>query len=46
MNNKLTIPDLAVLLAAQTGKEVEETELFLQSSLGLVSAGVFADKVV
>ena len=46
MNNKLTIPDLAVLLAAQTGKEVEETELFLKSFLGLVSEGVFADKVV
>lgn len=46
MNNRLTIQDLAGLLADRTGKDKNATERFLREFIAIVSEGVFADKIV
>lgn len=46
MNNKLTIADLAVLLAERSGKSKAETEQFLHEFLALASESLNADKLV
>lgn len=46
MNKRLTLQDLAVILAEQTGKEVQEAERFLQTFVAVVTEGVYTDKLV
>ena len=46
MNNRLTIQDLACLLADQTGKDKNTAEHFLREFIAVVSEGVYADKLV
>jgi len=46
MNNRLTIQDLAGLLAKQTGKEKKSIELFLREFISVITEGVFTDKLV
>lgn len=45
MNNRLTIQDLAGLLAERTGKDRSGTEQFLKEFIAVVSQGVFTDKI-
>lgn len=45
MNSRLTIQDLAALLAERTGKDKSSTEQFLREFIAVVSQGVFTDKV-
>lgn len=45
MNNRLTIQDLAGLLAERTGKDRSSTEQFLKEFIAVVSQGVFTDKI-
>lgn len=46
MNSRLTIQDLAGLLAEYTGKDKKETERFLRVLVSVVMDGVFTDKSV
>lgn len=46
MNNRLTLQDLAGLLAEHTGKERSDCEIFLKEFVALVTEGVFLDKLV
>lgn len=46
MNSRLTIQDLAGLLAERTGKDKASAELFLKEFIAVVSQGVFTDKIV
>lgn len=46
MNNRLTIQDLAGLLAERTGKDRKNTELFLREFISVISEGVYTDKIV
>uniref|UniRef100_UPI00265A3B14 HU family DNA-binding protein n=1 Tax=uncultured Parabacteroides sp. TaxID=512312 RepID=UPI00265A3B14 len=46
MNNRLTIQDLAGLLAEYTGKDKNSTERFLREFIAVVSKGVYTDKLV
>lgn len=46
MNSRLTIQDLAVLLAERTGKKRSSAEQFLKEFVAVVSQGVFTDKLV
>lgn len=46
MNNRLTIQDLAGLLAEYTGKDKNSTERFLKEFVVVVSEGVCTDKIV
>lgn len=46
MNNKLTIADLAVLLAERSGKSKTEVEQFLREFLALASESLNVDKLV
>ncbi len=46
MNNRLTLQDLAGLLAEHTGKERSDCETFLKEFVALVTEGVFLDKLV
>lgn len=46
MNSRLTIQDLAALLAERTGKDRNSAELFLREFIAIVSHGVFTDKIV
>ncbi|MGM9758948.1 MAG: HU family DNA-binding protein, partial [Parabacteroides sp.] len=46
MNNRLTLLDLAELLAVQTGKSKREMEQFLRTFVLLVSRQLFHDKLV
>lgn len=46
MNNRLSISDLAGLLAEKTGRKKKETEEFLKEFVSLVSQGVFEDRIV
>ena len=46
MNNRLTIQDLAGLLAEYTGKDKKNTERFLREFIQIVTDGVYADKLV
>ncbi|WP_234367676.1 HU family DNA-binding protein [Parabacteroides pacaensis] len=46
MNNKLTLPEIAALLAERTGKDKRAAELFLRELISVVSEGLFTDKVV
>ncbi|MCD7849514.1 MAG: HU family DNA-binding protein [Parabacteroides sp.] len=46
MNNRLTIQDLAGLLAEYTGKDKNSTERFLREFIAVVSEGVYVDKIV
>ena len=46
MNKRLTLQDLALILAEQTGKEPQEAERFLQEFIAVVTEGVYLDKVV
>lgn len=45
MNSRLTLQDLAGLLAEYTGKDKKATELFLKEFIAVLSQGVYADKV-
>lgn len=45
MNSRLTIQDLAALLAERTGKDRNSAELFLREFIAIVSQGVFTDKI-
>lgn len=45
MNSRLTIQDLATLLAERTGKDRSSAELFLREFIAVVSQGVFTDKI-
>ena len=45
MNSRLTIQDLAALLAERTGKDRNSAELFLREFIAIVSKGVFTDKI-
>lgn len=45
MNSRLTIQDLAALLAERTGKDKSSAEQFLREFIAVVSQGVFTDKV-
>ena len=46
MNNRLTIQDLAGLLAERTGRNRRDSELFLREFIEVVSDGVFTDRIV
>ena len=46
MNNRLTIQDLAGLLAEYTGKDKQSSEQFLREFIDVISEGVFTDKLV
>lgn len=46
MNNRLTIQDLAGLLAEHTGKDKNSSEHFLREFIAVVSEGVYTDKLV
>lgn len=46
MNNRLTIQDLAGLLAEYTGKDKNSTERFLKEFVAVISEGVCTDKIV
>ena len=46
MNNRLTIQDLAGLLAEYTGKDKQSCEQFLREFIDIISEGVFTDKLV
>ena len=46
MNNRLTIQDLAALLADYTGKDKQSCERFLREFIAIVTEGVFTDKLV
>ena len=46
MNNRLTIQDLAGLLAEYTGKDKQSTERFLREFIVVISEGVQTDKLV
>lgn len=46
MNSRLTIQDLATLLAERTGKDRNSAEKFLREFVAVVSQGVFTDKQV
>lgn len=46
MNNRLTIQDLAGLLAEYTGKDKSSSERFLREFIAVVSEGVYTDKLV
>ena len=43
MNNRLTIQDLAGLLAEYTGKDKQSTERFLREFIVVISEGVYTD---
>lgn len=45
MNSRLTLQDLAGLLAEYTGKDKKATELFLKEFIAVLSQGVYDDKV-
>lgn len=45
MNSRLTIQDLAALLAERTGKDRNSSEQFLREFIAIVSQGVFTDKM-
>lgn len=45
MNSRLTIQDLAALLAERTGKDRNSAELFLREFIAIVSKGVFTDRI-
>ena len=45
MNSRLTIQDLAGLLAERTGKDRSSSEQFLREFITIVSQGVFTDKI-
>lgn len=46
MNNRLTIQDLAGLLAEYTGKDKNSSERFLREFIAVVLEGVYTDKLV
>ncbi|MCF2658755.1 HU family DNA-binding protein [Parabacteroides distasonis] len=46
MNNRLSITDLASLLATATSKNKRDTELFLRTLIVLVTRKLFEDKIV
>ena len=46
MNNRLTIQDLAGLLAEYTGKDKNSSERFLREFIAVVTEGVYTDKLV
>lgn len=46
MNNRLTIQDLAGVLADKTGKKKSEAELFLRTIVSVVSDKIMLDKLV
>lgn len=46
MNNRLTIQDLAGILADHTGKDRSSTEQFLKVFIAVVTEGVYTDKIV
>ncbi len=45
MNSRLTIQDLAGLLAERTGRNRRDSELFLREFVAVVSEGVFTDRI-
>lgn len=45
MNNRLTIQDIAALMAERTGKDKSQAELFLKEFVAQVREGVYSDKI-
>lgn len=45
MNNRLTLQDIAELLAERTGKDKQEAELFLKELVAQIREGVYSDKM-
>lgn len=45
MNNRLTIQDIAGLLAERTGKDRQQAELFLKEFIAQIREGVYSDKI-
>lgn len=45
MNNRLTLQDIAALLAERTGKDKQQTELFLKEFVAQIREGVYSDKI-
>lgn len=45
MNNRLTLQDIAALLAERTGKDKQQTELFLKELVAQIREGVYSDKI-
>lgn len=46
MNNKLTISEIAALLAVRTGRDKRSAEQFLRELVFVVTEGLFTDKIV
>lgn len=46
MNSKLTLSDIAALMAVRTGRDKRATEQFLREFIAVVTDGLFTDKVV
>lgn len=46
MNNRLNMQDMARLLCEHTGRDREAVELFLKEFVGVVTEGVYTDKLV
>lgn len=45
MNNRLTIQDIAALMAERTGKDKSLVELFLKEFIAQIREGVYSDKI-
>lgn len=45
MNNRLTLQDIAALLAERTGKDKQQAELFLKELVAQIREGVYSDKI-
>lgn len=45
MNNRLTLQDIAALLAERTGKDKQLAELFLKELVAQIREGVYSDKI-
>lgn len=46
MNNKLTLSEIAALLAVRTGRDKRSAEQFLRELVSVVTEGLFTDKIV
>lgn len=46
MNNRLTIQDVAGMIADYTGKDRKNAELFLKEFITLLTKGVYTDKII
>ncbi len=46
MNNRLTIHDLAAILAGKTGRDKKSIELFIRELIRIVTENIYSDKLV